>query len=392
MKGNLLIAHGGGPTPVINASLRGVLEEAHKSPSIIEKVLGAKFGAEGILTNELCDLGIWGEAEIMRLSDTPASAIGSCRRKIVDDDYEVVFDCLKKNNIRYFLYNGGNDSMDTCHKISSFAEHIGYEMQVIGIPKTIDNDLDHTDHSPGYGSAAKYAAFAAAELSMDAASLPIHVVIMELMGRNAGWITAASTLFMESMPCDLLVYLPELPLSHEKFLNDVKEHYSRKRGLLVCVSEGIKDENGKLYGYTGVYDGFGHVIPGGAAQSLTNLILQQTGLKSRAEKPGLLGRVSQRYKSKVDHDEAYAAGSFAVRSVLEGKSGYMVAIKADRIGGYTSEMELVPLEKVANIEKKFPEEWILPAGNGISSGFNDYCLPLIDARAPIYTSILGGAL
>ena len=390
LKGNLLIAHGGGPTPVINASLRGAIEEARKYSDAIETVYGAKFGAEGILSDELCDLGVWGDAQLARLSDTPASAIGSCRRKIGDGDYEAVFACIKKHNIRYFFYNGGNDSMDTCNKISLYAQEIGYHMRVIGIPKTIDNDLALTDHSPGYASAAKYAALSAAELSMDAASLPIHVVVMELMGRNAGWITAAASLFKKSMPCDLLVYLPELPLAPERFLDDVRDHYNRKRGLLVCVSEGVKDQNGKLYGDTGVRDGFGHVIPGGAAQSLAGLILQQTNLKARAEKPGLIGRVSMAHKSMIDHNEAYAAGQFAVRSAVEGQSGYMVAISADRTNGYTSEMTLVPLSKVANVEKTFPAEWISPTGNAITAPFAEYCLPLIDASAPCYTNIFAG--
>jgi len=261
-------------------------------------------------------------------------------------------------------------------------------MRVIGIPKTIDNDLALTDHSPGYGSAAKYAAITAAELSMDAASLPIHVVVMELMGRNAGWITAAASLFRESMPSNLLVYLPELPLSHERFLSDVKEHYSRDRGLLVCVSEGVKDEDGRLYGDTGVHDGFGHVIPGGAAQSLVNTILQQTDFKARAEKPGLLGRVSMAHKSIVDHDEALEAGRFAVCSAVGGKSGCMVSISADRSCGYISKMELVPLEDVANVEKRFPIEWILPSGNEVAEQFKEYCLPLIDADTPCFTNIL----
>jgi 6-phosphofructokinase 1 len=387
-KGNLLVAHGGGPTAVINASLRGVIEEARTRNDTIDKILGARFGAEGILSDDLFDLSIWSEDEVRRLSDTPASALGSCRRKIGDNDYETVFKCFEKHNIRYFFYNGGNDSMDTCNKISAFADKSGYDINVIGIPKTIDNDLAYTDHSPGYGSAARYAATAAVELAMDASSLPIHVVVKELMGRNAGWIAAAASLFKEEMPCDLLVYLPEVNLSIDKFLTDVKERYNRKRGLLVCVSEGVKNQDGMLYGDTGVRDGFGHVIPGGAAQSLANLILQNTDLKARAEKPGLIGRVSMAHKSIVDHDEAYTAGRFAVRSAALGQSGFMVSIAAERTNGYSSKMELVPLEKVANIEKKFPNEWILPSNNGITEDFHDYCLPLIGATTPRYTTIL----
>ena len=387
LKGNLLVAHGGGPTPVINASLRGVIEEARKHTGLVENIFGAKFGAEGILSDELINLDIWDAEKLAGLSITPASAIGSCRRKINAEDYEAVFDTLKKHNIRYFFYNGGNDSMDTCSKISTYAMQIDYDMRVIGIPKTIDNDLALTDHSPGYGSAAKYAAIMAAELAMDAASLPIHVVVMELMGRNAGWITAASSLFQESMPCDLLVYLPEIPLTREKFLADIVERYDRRRGLLVCVSEGVKDSSGKFYGDSGVRDGFGHVVPGGAAQNLSNIILSETKIKSRAEKPGLLGRVSMAHKSLIDHDEAHEAGKFAVASAIAGMTGCMVSISADRSGEYKSEMQLVPLDKVANVEKKFPIEWILPSGNGIEKQFKEYCLPLVDACPPRYTNI-----
>ncbi|MDR1586159.1 MAG: 6-phosphofructokinase [Treponema sp.] len=383
MPGNMLVAHGGGPTPVINCSLLGALEEAKKHGEI-KKTYGARFGAEGILSGDLMDLGVIPEGEIAKLSDTPASAIGSCRRKLSEADYPRVLECFEKHNIRYFFYNGGNDSMDTCHRINRLALESGYELRIIGIPKTIDNDLAETDHSPGFGSAARYAAISALELAMDAAALPIHVVVMELMGRNAGWVTAASALFSSRMPCEHLVYLPERPLEKKRFLEDVSAAWDKKRGVLVTVSEGLKDPEGRAYGDTGIRDGFGHAIPGGTAQILSDAIITGLKLKSRSEKPGLLGRVSMAHRSPVDRVEAYEAGAFAVKSAVEGKSGFMVAIEASRKPGYSSRMKLAALEKVANVEKTFPEAWINSEGNGVSDDFAAYCLPLIGPEAPQY--------
>jgi len=278
--------------------------------------------------------------------------------------------------------------MDTCNKINNLAIKNNIALRIIGIPKTIDNDLALTDHCPGYGSAARYAAFAAAELAMDAASLPIHVVVLEMMGRNAGWITAATALFKKIMPCEHLIYLPELPFDKSRFLTDVRSAFSKKQGLLVTVSEGVKDADGNPLTASSVRDGFGHLIPGGAAQSLADLIIAETPFKARAEKPGLLGRVSMAHQSAIDREESFQAGAFAVCSAVEGKSGFMVAIDAERNGGYRASLKLVPLADVANVEKTFPLEWIKPEGNGIEAPFSEYCLPLIGAAAPEYTSIL----
>ena len=374
LKGNMLIAHGGGPTPVINSSLLGAVREA-KRHGEIETIYGARFGAEGILAGDLIDLGAVPEEQLDLLARTPASAIGSCRRKLTDADYPAVLECFQKFNIRYFFYNGGNDSMDTCNKVYQLACQSGYELRVIGIPKTIDNDLAVTDHCPGFGSAAKYAAVSALELAQDAASLPIHVVVMELMGRNAGWITAASALFAHLMPCEHLVYLPETDFDKEEFLTAVREKWARGRGLLVTVSEGIHYAGGAPVADSGIVDGFGHKVPGGAAQTLSDMIMAETGIKSRSEKPGLLGRVSVALMSQVDREEAEVAGATAVRSAVEGKTGYMVGFQTRREGGYHSETTLVPLAEVANAEKTFPLEWITPGG--VTDAFRDYCLPLI---------------
>ena len=375
LKGNMLIAHGGGPPPVINSSLWGAVW-FYKAHGEIETIYGARFGAEGILAGDLIDLGRFSDEDLSLLARTPASAVGSCRRKLTDADYPAVLECFKKFNIRYFFYNGGNDSMDTCNKIYQLSVQTGYELRVIGIPKTIDNDLDVTDHCPGFGSAAKYAAVSALELAQDASALPIHVVVMELMGRNAGWITAASALYADLMPCEHLVYLPEVAFDKEKFLAAVKEKFAKGKGLLVTISEGIHYADGSPVADSGVVDGFGHKVPGGAAQALSDMIMRETGLKSRSEKPGLLGRVSVGLMSEVDQREAEEAGACAVRSAVEGKTGFMVGFETTR-DPYASKTILIPLEQVANAEKKFPLEWIGADGASIQPAFRDYCLPLL---------------
>lgn len=376
LKGNMLIAHGGGPTPVINSSLLGAVREAKLHPEI-ETIYGARFGAEGILAGDLLDLGQVDRENLALLAKTPASALGSCRRKLTDADYPAVLECFKRFNIRYFFYNGGNDSMDTCNKIYQLATQSGYELRVIGIPKTIDNDLAVTDHCPGFGSAAKYAAVSALEIAQDASALPIHVVVMELMGRNAGWITAASALFADKMPCEHLVYLPEVAFDKAAFLAAVKEKFAKGKGLLVTISEGIHYADGSPVADSGVVDGFGHKVPGGAAQTLCDMIMAETGLKARSEKPGLLGRVSVALMSPVDQREAEEAGAVAVRSAVEGKTGFMVGFQVDRAPAYACKTCLIPLEDVANAEKKFPLGWIGQDGCSIDKAFIDYCLPLL---------------
>ena len=382
LKGNMLIAHGGGPTPVINSSLLGAVREAKRHPEI-ETIYGARFGAEGILAGDLIDLGAVEEERLDLLARTPASAIGSCRRKLTDADYPTVLETLKRFDVGYFFYNGGNDSMDTCHKVNELAKKEGLDVRVIGIPKTMDNDLDLTDHCPGFGSAARYAALSSAELALDASALPIHVVVLELMGRNAGWVTAASALAGRLTGCPVLTYLPEVPVDEDRMLADVERTYARGKGLLVTVSEGLCGLDGKPLADTGIVDGFGHTVPGGTAQHITDRIIQKLGLKSRAEKPGLLGRASIPYQSSTDRAEAYAVGQYAVEAALKGESGYMVAINAVRTPAYRADLSLVPLAKVANVEKKFPLEWIAD-GNRIADAFFDYAMPLMGESFPEY--------
>ena len=379
---NILIAHGGGPTAVINCSLQGAVEAA-RSSGRVDKIYAARFGAEGILAGDLIDLTDVPASTIARLGRTPASAIGSCRRKLTDADYPTVLETLKKFGIGAFFYNGGNDSMDTCHKVSELAKREGLDLRVMGIPKTMDNDLVLTDHCPGFGSAARFAAISASELALDASGLPIHVVVTEYMGRNAGWVTAASAMAARLTNCQVLTYLPELAVDEDRMLSDIENAWAKGQGLLVTVSEGLRGLDGKPLADTGIVDGFGHVIPGGTAQHISDIIMQKLHIKSRAEKPGLLGRAAIPYASPVDREEAYAAGRYAVNAALRGESGYMVSIRAERTPVYSSSMELVPLAEVANAEKTFPLEWVQD-GNRVADAFFDYALPLIGGELPQY--------
>lgn len=373
---NILIAHGGGPTAVINSSLQGIIEAARESGQV-GRIYAARHGVEGILKGDLIDLTDVPAETVRRLAHTPASAIGSCRRKLGEADYPVILQCLKKHEIDCFFYNGGNDSMDTCQKIHAMALREGLDLRVIGIPKTMDNDLAVTDHCPGFGSAARYAAVNAAELALDAAALPIHVIVLELMGRNAGWVTAASAWASRATHCEQLVCLPEQPVDEKKLLVAAERRFAKGKGLLICVSEGVCGMDGKPLASTGIVDGFGHTVAGGTAQYLADRLMQELGVKARAEKPGLLGRTSIPYASAVDRREAYEVGSYGLKAALRGESGSMVAIRADRSGAYRSELFLTPLTNVANVEKCFPQEWITE-DFGISDALFDYAAPLMD--------------
>ncbi|MBR4360144.1 MAG: diphosphate--fructose-6-phosphate 1-phosphotransferase [Clostridia bacterium] len=379
---NILVAHGGGPTAVINSSLQGVVEAARDSGKA-DKIYAARFGAEGILKGDLIDLTQVPASTIQKLAHTPASAIGSCRRKLTDADYPTVIETLKQYGINCFFYNGGNDSMDTCNKVSKLAQKEGLDLRVIGIPKTMDNDLDVTDHCPGFGSAARYAAESACELALDASALPIHVVVLELMGRNAGWVTAASALAARATNCEVLTYLPEVLIDEDRMLADIEKAWAKGRGVLVAVSEGLCGLDGKSLASTGLVDGFGHAIPGGVGQHVTDILIRRLNIKSRAEKPGLLGRASIPYLSRVDREEAYAVGRKAVEAALSGETDRMVAIEAHRGEKYSFDLFLTPLSQVANVEKKFPLEWIVN-GNRIDDKFFDYAMPLMMDKMPDY--------
>jgi len=378
VKKNLLILHGGGPTPVINASLAGVIDEAKKH-SEAQNIYGAIGGIKGFLEEKIIDLGIQPREIIDRLPFTPGSAIGTCRYKLTEDDYPKIRKILNKYNIGYFLCTGGNDTMETCNKVHKMEKD--FEVRVIGIPKTIDNDLALTDHCPGFGSAAKYVAVSVAEVGRDVESLNIHVCVIETMGRNAGWLAASSVLARKKEgDAPHLIYVPERNFSEEEFLSDVDTLFSRRGGIVVVVSEGLKNKNGNPLispKEKSAIDGFGHVLPGNVSHYLATLIREKLGIRARSEKPGLLGRVSMALQSDVDREEAIEVGKFAVRSAVEGKSGFMVGFNRISSNPYKCELTLFPLEKVANIEKKLPDTYINDRGNDINEDFIMYCHPLV---------------
>ncbi len=380
---NLLIVHGGGPTAVINASLYGAVMEA-KASAEIGHVYGARGGTGGLMDEKLVDLGAMPDDELALLLQTPGSAIGSSRDALEEAEYQRIADVLQKYQIDYVLMNGGNGSMDTCGKIYHTCRDHGMDVLVCGIPKTMDNDLSVTDHSPGYGSAARYLAQSVKEVAADVHGLPIHVVVIEALGRNAGWVTAAAALAEDEdgLGPDL-IYLPEVPFDDEKFLAAVSEKLKTKKGLVVVASEGLRYADG-----TPIVDPVMTVgratYFGGVSEKLANLVIKHLGYKARSEKPGLLGRASMACVSPVDQEEAEIAGREAVRAVLAGETGKMVAFR--RVSGaeepYRAEPFLVPIEEVMMYEKTMPKEFIKEDGSGVTEAFKEYARPLIGGALP----------
>ena len=392
LKGACIFGQSGGPTSVINASAYGVIATALKNPSIT-RVLGAEHGIKGVLNDRLFDMGQEDPAELELLKYTPSSALGSCRYKMADPDvddtdYKRILEIFKKYDVRYFFYNGGNDSMDTCNKISKYMQKVGYECRVMGVPKTIDNDLFGTDHCPGFASAAKYIATSCMEVYQDARVYDTGMVcIIEIMGRHAGWLAGAAALATAYGAGPDLVYLPEVDFDMDQFLADVERIYKEKGNCMVAVSEGIHYADGSFVSEakTSATDGFGHAQLGGLASLLAQVVKEKTGAKVRGIELSLLQRCGAHLDSKTDAEEALLAGSAAVQAAVEGFTDKMVAFRCTRSeDGYRCETILEPLDIVANFEKKVPREWINEAGNGVNQQFIDYVLPLIqgDAKAP----------
>lgn len=394
--GACMFGQSGGPTSVINSSAAGVFIEALAKKNIT-KVYGAANGIQGILTENFYDIGKEDEKELYLLKNTPSSALGSVRYKLksadVDDtDYKRILEVFKKYNVRYFFYNGGNDSMDTCNKISKYLLKSGYECNIIGVPKTIDNDLYGTDHCPGYGSAAKYVATTMMELFLDATVYDKgQITIVEIMGRNAGWLTAASALASYKGLGPDLIYLPEQAFDIEKFLIQVKNVADANHGkCIVALSEGIKMADGKyvveaIADSSAAKDSFGHTQLGGVAATLAGLVKEKIGGKVRAIEFSLMQRCGAHLASKVDVEEAFEAGRVAVRSACEGNTDKMVVFIRKPGKEYEISYELMDIELAANTEKKIPDNWILPDNKGLSQEFIDYALPLIqgDCKAPL---------
>lgn len=379
MKDNVLVVHGGGPTSVMNASLYGVLKEAEKYPEI-GAVYGAIGGVEGIVKERLLNLSEFEEEQKQRLLCTPGSAIGSSRYPVTEEDYKNIPGILEKYNIRYLLPNGGNGTMDTCGKIYQACMNAGYkEIKVVGIPKTIDNDIAITDHTPGFGSAARYLAASVREVAEDVKSLPIHVCVIEALGRNAGWITASSALAREKEgDAPHLIYTPERPFHEEEFLEDVKKLYDRLGGVVVVVSEGLKKEDGSPI-VDPIFQTDRAVYYGDVSAHLANLVVKRLGIKARSEKPGLCGRASIAWQSPVDRDEAQRAGEEALKLAIQGHTGVMVGFQREETedGSYRMRMIEIPIEQVMLLEKTLPEEYLNKRGNDVTEAFTEWCRPLV---------------
>ena len=385
LKGACIIGQSGGPSAVINSSAYGVIRTALDNP-MITKVYGAEHGIKGVLNDRLFDMGEEDPKELELLKYTPSSALGSCRYKIADPDvddtdYKRILEIFKKYDVRYFFYNGGNDSMDTCNKISKYMQKVGYECRVMGIPKTIDNDLNGTDHCPGFASAAKYIATSCMEVWHDAHVYDTGMVtVVEIMGRHAGWLAGSAALATWAGCGPDLIYLPEVDFDMDQFINDVVSIYNKTGKCMVAVSEGIHYADGRFVSEaeTSATDGFGHAQLGGLAVKLADIIKSKTGAKVRGIELSLLQRCGSHLASGVDVEEAKMAGRVAVESAVAGETDKMVAFSCSREGGkYECKPVLEPLDIVANIEKKVPREWINAAGNGIEQPFIDYVLPLI---------------
>ena len=394
MKKNVIVGQSGGPTAVINASLYGVISEALAREDDFEKVYGMVNGVEGFLNGQIMDMGTLeksGELELIRT--TPGSYLGSCRYKLPEDledkIYPELFEKFAEYGIAYFFYIGGNDSMDTVSKLSRYAKKTGSDIRFLGIPKTIDNDLVHTDHTPGFGSAAKYVASTVREIAVDASVYDNKksVTIVEIMGRHAGWLAAASALarkFEGDNP--MLIYLPGTAFDPERFLNDVTAAMEKTSNLVVCISEGINDGNGKficeLSGDVGV-DTFGHKMLTGSGKYLENLVKERLGVKVRSIELNVCQRCSSAMLSDTDLKEAAAAGAYGVKCALAGETGKMIAFH--RVPGAEYQIEYITedVSLICNQEKTVPAEWITGNGSDVGREFIEYALPLIRGRVEV---------
>ena len=399
--GNVLVGQSGGPTSVINASLAGIVAEALNHESI-EEIYGGLNGVLGILQEDIVDLASESQQQIRALRHTPGAALGTCRYKLKKQvDFERVIEVFKAHNIRYFFYIGGNDSQDTADKISKLAQQQGYELRVIGVPKTIDNDLTGTDHCPGYGSVIKYLSMTIREMACDNEAMGQGdlVSIVEVMGRSAGWIAAGTALAKRrDHPHDAphLILLPEVPFNQEKVLEDVKRVLKRERYCLIVVAEGLVDADGNYLAADSATDAFGHAKLGGAGEALSEII--ETGIPSakvRVARPGLIQRAAAHAASETDVDEAFLAGQAAVRAAIAGETDKMVTLVRGETEHYTVETGLAPLSEIANGTKKLPREWINEDMVSMNFQFLRYAQPLIqgevtlpyDTGVPIYAKL-----
>ncbi len=385
ISGNVLVAQSGGPTAVINSSLAGVINEA-LNHECIEEIYGGLNGVHGILQEDLIDLAEESQQTIRALSHTPGAALGTCRYKLKQQsDFDRILEVFQAHDIHYFFYIGGNDSQDTADKIAKLAEERNYPLRVIGIPKTIDNDLVVTDHCPGYGSVIKYIATTVREIACDAAAMGQHdlVQIVEVMGRSAGWIAAGSSLAKRrDNPNDPphLIYLPEVAFSPEKLVDDVSRVLKRERFCFIVVGEGLVDEDGNFVSTGQSTDAFGHAQLGGIGDFLKGVIEERLDVKVRTTKLGYAQRSAAHCGSLTDGNEAYLAGTAAVRAAVAGESDKMVTLLRGDADFYTCETGLADLSEIANGVKPLPANWINEDGVSMSYQFFKYALPLIQGE------------
>ena len=393
MNHNLLVGQSGGPTAVINGSLYGVVSEGLANPEI-DNVIGMVNGIEGFLADHTIDMAPLKENDkLERIRTTPGSYLGSCRYTLPEDlsdpIYPELFQKFTEKEISYFFYIGGNDSMDTVSKLSRYAATVGSDIRIIGVPKTIDNDLVLTDHTPGYGSAAKYVASTVREIAIDASVYDNKpsVTIVEIMGRHAGWLTAASVLarkFKGDNP--VLIYLPEVAFSPDAFIEKVKEKLTKTSNLVVCISEGINDGNGtfvcELASDVGT-DTFGHKMLTGSGKYLENLVKEKLGIKVRSVELNVCQRCSSSCLSATDLDEAAASGRFAVSAALDGETGKMINFIRKSDDPYILEFGTADVNEICNKEKAVPEEWITKDGSDIGDEFIAYARPLIQGSVEV---------
>lgn len=388
-KKNLLIIHGGAPTAVMNASLYGVVEEAKKHKEI-DHIYGALGGSLAVIRGDFVDLGMVGDRELALLLHSPSSAIGTSRDQLSQKEYEAIAQSIRDHDIGIICFNGGNGSMDACGKIYEACRKKGIDVLVVGIPKTMDNDIAVTDHAPGYGSAARYMAASVAEVCCDVKGLPIHVVVVEAMGRSAGWVAAASALAQE---CGTggpdLIYLPERAFDEGKFIEDVRRLLSRKGCGVIVASEGLHDADGKPIVEPVMTVGRATYF-GDVSAHLANLIIKRLGYKARSEKPGLLGRSSMAWQSDTDRKEAVLAGKEAVKAAINGHTGVMVGFERSGDGIYEIRPILIPLEQVMLVEKTMPDEFINADGNGVTEAFKQWCRPLVGVLPEFISFQKGG--
>jgi ATP-dependent phosphofructokinase / diphosphate-dependent phosphofructokinase len=386
-RGNLVIGQSGGATAVINASLVGAMREALRV-EVITGIYGTRHGVLGLLQEDLLDLGQEPEATWTGLLSTPSAALGTCRYRLQSGDPERIVEQLRRLGVRYLVYIGGNDSAETAHRLVQAAAAAEYDLQVVCVPKTIDNDLAGTDHCPGYGSAARFMALATMDSARCTAAIPTHypVKVIEVMGRNAGWLAAASALGQErEEDAPHLIYVPERPVSPVRFLEAVQRVHQAIGYVVVVVAETVRDERGQPLGALGQQgvDAFGHPLVSSAGHILAGMVRAELGLRTRVESPGDLQRMSSTCVSVADRDEAYMAGQAAVRAAVAGMTDTMVTLMRAPGPMYRCDTGLVELERVANEERLLPDAYLDAAGTGVTPAFREYALPLIGDPLPL---------